>query len=75
MHFWQNDMDPLRASVVTGGGGGGGEGAGNRYRNGSAQKVHPVQENYSALLPGTRSRDLSIRSPRSTTTLSPLPKF
>ena len=37
MHFWQNDGDLLRAIAVTRGW--------NRYRNNSAQKVDPREEN------------------------------
>ena len=49
-HFWQNDLDFLRAIVVT------------RGWNG-AQKVDPGEENSPAIPAGIRTRDLSITSP------------
>ena len=54
-HFWQNDRDLLRAAAVTRGWKG--------YRNESAQKVDPEEENSPAAPAGTRTRDLSITSP------------
>ena len=47
LHFWQNDRDFLRATVVTE----------------SAQKVDPGEENSPAVPAGIRTRDLSITSP------------
>ena len=56
LHFWQNDRDFLRATVVTRGW--------NGYRKKeSAQKVDPGEENYPAVPAGIRTRDLSITSP------------
>ena len=56
LHFWQNDRDFLRATVVTRGW--------NGYRNKeSAQKVDPGEENSPAVPAGIRTRDLSITSP------------
>ena len=57
LHFWQNDRDFLRATVVTRGW--------NGYRNNweSAQKVDPGEENSPAVPAGIRTRDLSITSP------------
>ena len=54
LHFWQNDRDFLRATVVTRGW--------NGYRNKteSAQKVDPGEENFPAVPAGIRTRDLSI---------------
>ena len=49
LHFWQNDRDFLRATVVT--------------RGWSAQKVDPGEENSPAVPAGIRTRDLSITSP------------
>ena len=56
LHFWQNDRDFLRATVVTRGW--------NGYRNKrSAQKVDPGEETSPAVPAGIRTRDLSITSP------------
>ena len=57
LHFWQNDRDFLRATVVTRGW--------NGYRNTeeSAQKVDPGEENSPGVPAGIRTRDLSITSP------------
>ena len=55
LHFWQNDRDFLRATVVTRGW--------NGYRNKSAQKVDLGEENSPAVPAGIRTRDLSITSP------------
>ena len=54
--FWQNDRGLLRATAVTRGW--------NGYRNKSAQKVDPGEENSPAAPAGIRrTRDLSITSP------------
>ena len=51
LHFWQNDRDFLRATVVTRGW--------NGYRN-----VDPGEEKTTTAVPaGIRTRDLSITSP------------
>ena len=55
LHFWQNGQDLLRATAVTRGW--------NGYRNKSAQKVDPGEENSPAAPAGIRTRDLSITSP------------
>ena len=55
LHFWQNDRDLLRATVVTRGW--------NGYRNKSAQEVDPGEENSPAVPAGIRTRDLSITNP------------
>ena len=55
LHFWQNDQDLLRAAAVTWGW--------NGYRNKSAQKVDPREENSPTAPAGIRTRDLSITSP------------
>ena len=55
LHFWQNDQDFLRAAVVTRGW--------NGYRNESAQKVNPGEENYPAVPAVIQTHDLSIMSP------------
>ena len=55
LHFWQNDRDLLRATAVTRGW--------NGYRNESAQKVDPGEENSPAAPAGIRTHDLSITSP------------
>ena len=55
LHFWQNDRDRLRATAVTRGW--------NGYRNKSAQKVDPGEENSPAAPAGIRTRDLSVTSP------------
>ena len=55
LRFWQNDRDLLRAAAVTRGW--------NEYRNKSAQKVDPGEENSPAAPAGIRSRDLLITSP------------
>ena len=55
LQFWQKDRDLLRATAVTRGW--------NGYRNKSAQKVHPGEENSSAAPAGIRTRDLSVTSP------------
>ena len=49
-----NDRDILHATAVTRGW--------NGYRNESAQKVDPGEENSPVVSPGTRTRDLSITS-------------
>ena len=55
LHFWQNDLDLLRATAVTRGW--------NGYRNESQeQKVDSGEENSSAAPAGTRTRDLSNTS-------------
>ena len=55
LHFWQNDRDLFHATAVTRGW--------NGYRNESAQKVDPGEENSPAAPAGIRTRDLSITSP------------
>ena len=55
LHFWQNDRGLLRATAVTRGW--------NGYRNESAQKVDPAEENSSAAPAVIRTSDLSITSP------------
>ena len=55
LHFWQNDWDLLCATAVTWGW--------NGYRNKSAQKVDPREENSPTAPAGIRTRDLSITSP------------
>ena len=66
LHFWQNDRDFLRATVVTRGW--------NGYRNKSQhRKSTPGEEHSPAVPAGIRTRDLSITSPAALTTeLSPL---
>ena len=55
LHFWQNNLDLLRATAVTRGW--------NGYRNKeSAQKGDPGEENSPAVPAGARTRDLSIAS-------------
>ena len=54
LHFWQNDRDFLRATVVTRGW--------NGYRN-KSQKVDPGEENFPAVPAGIRTHNLSITSP------------
>ena len=54
LHLWQNDRDLLRAAAVTRGW--------NGYRNKSAQKVDPGEENSPADPAGIRTRNLSITS-------------
>ena len=49
-----NDRDTLHATAVTRGW--------NGYRNESAQKVDPGEENSPVVSAGTRTRDLSITS-------------
>ena len=51
LHFWQNDRDFLRATVVT------------RVWNGYRNKGQPGEENSPAVPAGIRTRDLSITSP------------
>ena len=53
--FWQNDRNLLRATAVTRGW--------NGYRNKSAQKVDPGEEDSPAAPAGIRTHDLSITSP------------
>ena len=55
LHFWRDDRDLLRATAVTRGW--------NGYRNKSAEKVDPGEENSPAAPAGTRTGDLSITSP------------
>ena len=55
LHFWQNDRELLRATAVTRGW--------NGYRNESAQKADPREENSPAAPAGIRTHDLSITSP------------
>ena len=55
LRFWQNDRGLLRATAVTRGW--------NGYRNESAQKVDPGEENSPAAPAGIRTRELSITSP------------
>ena len=55
LHFWQNYRGLLRATAVTQGW--------NGYRNESAQKADPGEENSPAAPAGIRTRDLSITSP------------
>ena len=55
LHSWQNDRDRLRATAVTRGW--------NGHQNKSAQKVYPWDENSPAAHAGTRTRDLSTKSP------------
>ena len=55
LHFWQNDLGLLRATAVTRGW--------NGYRNESAQKADPGEENSPAAPAGIRTGDLSITSP------------
>ena len=67
LHFWQNDRDFLRATVVTRGW--------NGYRNKSQHRKSTLEKK---ILPpfqqGFRTRDLSITSPGALTTeLSPPP--
>ena len=54
LHFWQNDRGLLRATVVTKGW--------NGYRNVSAQKVDPGEENSPAAPAGNQTHNLSIMS-------------
>ena len=54
LHFWQNDRDFLRATVVTRGW--------NGYRN-KSQHRKSGEENSPAVPAGIRTRDLSITSP------------
>ena len=54
LYFGQNGKDLLRATAVQGW---------NGYRNKSAQKVDPGEENSPAAPVGTRTRDLLITSP------------
>ena len=54
LHFWQNDRDFLRATVVTRGW--------NGYRN-KSQHRDPGEENSPAVPARIRTRDLSITSP------------
>ena len=56
LHFWQNDRDFLRATVVT-------RGVEWIPKSESAQKVDPGEENSPAVPAGIRTRDLSITSP------------
>ena len=55
LHFRQNDRDLSRAAAVTRGW--------NGYRNKSAQKTDPGEENSPAAPAGIRTRDLSVTSP------------
>ena len=55
LHFWQNDRDLLRTTAVTRGW--------NGYRNESAQKGDPGEENSPAAPARIRTRDLLITSP------------
>ena len=55
LRFWQNDRGLLRATVVTRGW--------NGYRNMTAPKVDPGEENSPAAPAGIRTRDLSITNP------------
>ena len=55
LHFWQNDRDFLRATVVTRGW--------NGYRNKSQHRIDPGEDNSPAVPAGIRTRDLSITSP------------
>ena len=56
LHFWQNDRDFLRATVVTRGW--------NGYRNKSQHRKSTLGEENSPAVPaGIRTRDLSITSP------------
>ena len=55
LHFWQNVRDLLHAAEVTW--------ELNGYRNKSAPKVDPGEENSLAAPAGTRTRDLWITSP------------
>ena len=52
LHFWQNDRDLLSATAVTRG-----------WKQESAQKVDPGEENSPAAPAGIRTRDLSITTP------------
>ena len=54
LHLWQNDLDLICATAVTRGW--------NGYRNKSAQKVDPGEENSPAAPEGSRTRDLSTTS-------------
>ena len=66
LHFWQFDRDLLLATVVTRGW--------NGYRNKSAQKVDPGEENSPAVPVGIRTLDLSNHESGAVTTeLSPAP--
>ena len=54
LDIWQNDWDLLRATAVTQGW--------NRYRNKSAQKVDPGEDDSPAASAGIRTCDLAIMS-------------
>ena len=55
LHSWQDDRGLLRATAVTRGW--------NGYRNESAHKVDPGEENSPATPAGIKTRNLSITSP------------
>ena len=56
LHFWQNDRDFLRATVVTRGW--------NGYRNKSQHRKSTLEKKILSPVPaGIRTRDLSITSP------------
>ena len=55
LHVWQIDRDLLRAIAATRGW--------NVYRNKSAQKVDPGEENPHAAPAGIQTHDLSVTSP------------
>ena len=55
LHFWQNDRDFLRATVVTRGW--------NGYRNKSQHRKSTLEKKSPAVPAGIRTRDLSVTSP------------
>ena len=65
-HFWQNDLDLLRATAVTRGW--------NGYRNKSQHTKLTLEKQISPAAPvGTQTRDLSITCLALTAELSPIP--